>query len=186
MYFLALFSAAFLLISIFSTNWPIKLYHHLLLKKLARRLKTEPQRRGLFSSNVYSEIICIFQGKEFRIRFIENSIDSIKANSGLEIRINQDTGVVMELYRVNRKNRVWGDYQRFRAGDDRIDSEWFILTADLDKANDLWGRTQLGDLLKDFPQLDQVLINQQEIIIQLKNHYSSKSTFNLLQRLASL
>lgn len=186
MYFVALFATAFLLISIFSTNWPIKLYHHLLLTKLARELNTQPQRHGLFFSNVYSEIISIFQGKEFRIRFIENSLGSIRSNSGLEIRMSENTGVVMEFYRANRKKRVWGDYRQFQTGDTRIDSEWFILTTDLEKAEQLWSRTQLRDLVKNYPQLEQILINQQEIIIQLKNYHSSKSVLNVLQRLASL
>ncbi len=186
MYFVVLFGAAFLLISIFSTNWPVKLYHHLLLKKLARELNTQPQRRGLLFSNVYSEIISVFQGKEFRIRFIENSIGSLKTNSGLEIRVSENTGVVMEFYRVNQKKRVWGDYRQFRTGDCRVDSEWFILTTDPDQAGKLWGRTQLGALLKDFPHLEQVLINRQEIIVQLKNYRSSKLAINVLQKLASI
>lgn len=186
MYFVALFATAFLLISIFSTNWPVKLYHHQLLKKLARELNTKPQKHGLLSSNVYSEIICSYRGKNFRIRFIENSIDSIKTNSGLEIRMGEDTGLVMEFYRARRKKRVWGDYQQFKTGDSRIDAEWFILTTDLDKANELWDRTQLSVLLKDLPQLEQILINRQEIIVQLKHYHSGKTTLNLLERLASL
>ncbi|MGE5604631.1 MAG: hypothetical protein ACM3YE_02950 [Bacteroidota bacterium] len=186
MYFVILFVTAFFLISIFSTNWPIKLYHYLLLKNLARELNTEPQRHGLLLSNVYSEIISIFQGKEFRIRFTENSIDSIRSNSGLEIRMSENTGVVMEFYRANRKKRVWGDFRQYRTGDCRIDSEWFILTTDLEKAGQLWSRTQLRDLIKDFPQLEQILINKQEIIIQLKNYHSGKAVLNVLQRLASI
>ncbi len=185
MYFIFLFVTAFLLISIFSTNWPIKLYHHALLKKLAQELNTVPQRHGLLFSNVYSEIICTFQGKNFKIRFIENSIDSIKTNSGLEIRMSEASGVVMEFYRTNRRKRVWGDYRQFVTGDQQIDSEWFILTTDPDKANELWLRTQLIKFLKDFPQLEQILINQQEIIIQLKNYHSSKITLKVLQRITA-
>lgn len=186
MYYLALFAAAFLLISIFSTNWPIKFYHHLLLKRLARELDTEPRKHGLLFSNVYSEIITIFNGKEFRIRFIENSIDSIKNCSGLEIRMSENTGVVMEFYRSKHKKRAWGDYRQYRTGDSRIDSEWFILTTDLERAGQLWGRTQLRDLLKDFSQLEQILINRQEIIAQLKKYHSGKSVLNVLRKLASL
>lgn len=186
MYFIALFAAAFLLISIFSTNWPIKLYHHLLLKRLARELNTEPEKHGLLFSNVYSEIITIFNGKEFKIRFIENSIDSIKNCPGLEIRMSENTGVVMEFYRPKHKKRVWGDYRQYRTGDSRIDSEWFILTTDMERAGQLWSRTQLRDLIKGFPQLEQILINQQEIIVQLKKYHSSKSVLNVLQKLANL
>lgn len=186
MYFVALFATAFLLISIFSTNWPVKFYHHRLLKKLARELNTEPQKYGLLSSNVYSEIRCAYRGKNFRIRFIESSIDSIKTSSGLEIRMDENTGLVMEFYRAKRNKRVWGDYQQFETGDSRIDAEWFILTTDLDQANDLWNRTPLSALLKDIPQLEQVLINRQEIIVQLGHYHSTKTTFNLLERLASL
>jgi len=185
MYYVVLFGAAFLLISIFSTNWPIKLYHHLLLKKLARKLKTEPKRHGMLFSNVYSEISCVYQGKEFRIRFIENSIDSIKTNSGMEIRMSQNTGVVMEFYRTEHKKQVWGDFQQYRTGDPLIDSEWSILTTDLEKADQLWGRTHLNDLLKDSCQLEQLLINRQEIIVQLKYYRSSKTALNILGRMAS-
>lgn len=185
MYFLFLFVTAFLLISIFSTNWPTKLYHHTLLKKIAQELQTEPQKRGMLFSNVYSEIITAYHGKDIRIRFIENSIDSIKANSGLEIRIREATGVVMEFYRVNRSQRAWGDFQQFISGDNLIDSEWFILTTDLNQAQKLWERTQLIELLKTTTQLDQILINQQEIIIQLKRYYSSKSVLQILHRITS-
>ncbi len=184
MYFLLLFVTAFLFISIFSANWPVKLYHDMLLRKLARELKTEPKRHGLLLSNVYSEIVTVYQGKDLKIRFIENSIDSIKANSGLEIRINEAVGVVMEFYRVKQNKRVWGDYRQFKSGDKSIDSEWLILTTEPEHSKELWDRTQLSGLLKT-PQLDQILINQQEIIIQLKNYHSIKLVLNILDRIVS-
>mgnify|MGYP001200970712 CR=1 FL=1 len=186
MYFVVLSATAFLLISIFSTNWPVKLYHHQLLKKLARELNTNPQKYGLLSSNVYSEIICSYRGKSFRIRFIENSIDSIKTNSGLEIRMSENTGLVMEFYRAKHRKRVWGDYQQFQSGDSWIDTEWSILTTDLDKADELWERTKLSALLKDLPQIEQILINRQEIIVQLKHFHSGKTALNLIERLVTL
>lgn len=185
MYFLLLFGAAFFLISIFSANWPTKLYHHLLLKKLAQELNTQPQKRGMMFSDIYSEIISNYQGKDFKIRFIESTVDSIKANSGLEIRMSEAVGIVMEFYRVNHRKRVWGDYRQFLTGDSLIDSEWFILTTDIDKANELWRRTQLAGLLKAIPQLDQILINREEIIIRLKYYRSSKSVLSALHQLAS-
>lgn len=185
MYFLLLFVTAFLLISIFSTNWPIKFYHDTLLKKLARELHTEPQKHGMMFSNVYSEVIANYQGKDIRIRFIENSIDSIKANSGLEIRIREASGVVMEFYRINRNKKAWGDFQQFISGDNRIDSEWTILTTDPDRAKELWDRSQLIEILKTTPQLEQILINQQEIIVQLKSCHSSELVLNILHRVVS-
>lgn len=185
MYFLLLVTTALLLISLFCTSWPIKLYHHALLKKIAQELNTVPQKNGLLFANVYSEIIATYQGKDFKIRFIENSIDSLKANSGLEIRMNEASGVIMEFYRANRGKRVWGDYQHFVTGDKQIDSQWFILTTDPDQANQLWGRTQLMSFLKEFPQLDQILINHQEIIIQLKNYHPSKIALNVIHRIVS-
>lgn len=185
MYFLLLFITAFLLISIFSTNWPIKFYHDTLLKNLARELHTEPKKHGMMFSNVYSEIIANYRGKDIRIRFIENSVDSIKANSGLEIRIKEAAGIVMEFYRINRNKKAWGDFQQFLSGDKLIDSKWSILTTDQDRAKELWERSQLNQLLKTTPQLEQILINQQEIIVQLKHYYSSKLVLNVLQRIIS-
>ncbi len=185
MYFLLLFVTAFLLISIFSTNWPTKLYHHQLLKKIARELQTKPIIQGMLFSNVYSEIITVYQGKDIRIRFIENSIDSIKANSGLEIRIREYAGVVMEFYRIKRNKKAWGDFQQFLSGDNRIDSEWSILTTSPDRAKELWNRSQLNELLKTTPQLEQILINQQEIIIQLKKYHSSNLILNVLNQAVS-
>lgn len=184
MYFLLLFGTAFLLISIFSTNWPTKLYHHLLLKKIAQELQTEPKKQGMLFSDFYSEIITVYQGKDLRIRFIENSIDSIKANSGLEIRIREAAVVVMEFYRDNRNKKAWGDYQRFLSGDNLIDSEWTILTTDPDQAKEFWDRSQLIELLKTIPQLEQILINHHEIIFQLKNYHSSKLVLNVLHQIA--
>lgn len=183
MYYLFLLITALLLLSIFSTNWPVKLYHYLFLRKLARKLGTEPVRYGLLLSGVYSEIGTVYQGKEIKIRFIENSIDSIRANAGLEIRVKEDTGIVMEFYRVKLKKKAWGDFHQFKSGDQLIDSKWFILTTDPDRSKELWERAQLAELLKSTPQLDQLLINQQEIIIQLKNYHYTKLALKILDRI---
>lgn len=182
MYFLLLFLTAFLLISIFSTNWPVKLYHDLFLRKIARELGTEPVRHGLLLSGVYSEILTVYQGKEIKIRFLESSIDSIKANSGLEIRIKADIGLIMEFYRTKLNRKPWGDFHQFNSGDQIIDSEWLILTTDLDRSKELWERTQLAELLRTIPQLDQILINHQEIIIQLRKYQSIKTILNIINR----
>jgi len=185
MYFLLLFITASLLISIFSTNWPAKLFHHTIINNLARELHTEPQKHGMMFSNVYSEIITIYQEKDIRIRFIENSIDSIKATSGLEIRIREAAGVVMEFCRSNRNKKAWGDFKQFISGDNLVDSEWTILTTDPDRAKELWECSQLTELLKTTPQLEQILINQQEIIVQLKSCHSSELALNILNRVVS-
>lgn len=182
MYFLVLFLTAFLLISIFSANWPVKLYHDLFLRKIARELGTEPVRHGLLLSGVYSEILTVYQGKEIKIRFLESSIDSIKANSGLEIRIKEDTGLVMEFYRTKLNRKPWGDFRKFKSGDQIIDSEWLILTTDLDRSKELWERTQLAELLRTIPQLEQILIDHREMIIQLKNYHSVKTVLNVIER----
>lgn len=185
MYFLLLLITALLLISIFSSNWPVKLYHDLFLRKIARELGTEPVRHGLLLSGVYSEIVTVCQGKEIRIRFLENSIDSIKANSGLEIRIKEDIGLVMEFYRIKLNKKPWGDFRQFKSGDQVIDSEWLILTTDLDRSKEFWERTQLTELLRTIPQLDQILINHREMIIQLKNYQSVKAILNIIDRVIS-
>lgn len=185
MYFLWLFATAFLIISIFSANWPIKLYHYLLLQRLGQELKTEPKKHGLLLSNVYSEIITNYRGKNIKIRFIENSIDSIKAYSGLEIRIKETAGLVMEIYRVRLNKREWGDFRRFTSGDGQIDAEWLILTTAPEGAKEMWDRIRLADLLKTTPQLDQILINQEEVIIQLKRYPSTQSVLNIIDRIVS-
>lgn len=184
MYLLSLFLTAFLIISIISTAWPVKLYHYLILKKLASELNTVPQKKGLLFSSSYAEIVVNYRGKDFQIRFIENGVGSLKPVSGLEIRLWESTGLVMEFYRANRVNRTWGDFQRFITGDNRIDSEWFIITTDLPQAEQLWSTSQIVRILTA-PKLEQILINRQEIIIQLKGYPSDEAVLKLLDQLVS-
>ncbi len=169
MYFLFLILIALFLISILSTNWPVKVYHHFLLTKIAQIFNAVPERKGLIFSNVYSQINLIYHERQIRIRFMEASVDSLRANSGLEIRTKIATQVVMEFYRFDRSKREWGDFKRFTTNDLQLDSEWFILTNDLTSSREFWDSFKLRQLLSE-KALKQLLINREEIICQLSTH----------------
>jgi hypothetical protein len=182
MYILLLLLAAFFLISILGTNWPVKFYHHFLLKQLAEILEAVPERNGLLFSNVYSQINTIYQGKELKIRYIEGSIDSLKAHSGLELRMHLDSQAVMEFYPFKRNKHEWGDFIRFLTGDPQFDSQWFILTNNPTTAGTFWNSSDLKGLLLT-PGLEQVLLNQHELIVQLKNYRSAEKVKQFIDRL---
>jgi hypothetical protein len=185
MYILFLLFAAFLLISIFGTNWPVKFYHHFLLRNLAEVLEAVPELNGLLFSNVYSQINTIYRGKELKIRFVEASIDSLKANSGLELRMHVPSQVIMEFYSFKRNKREWGDFKRFLTGDPQIDSHWFILTKDQTTAKLFWDSFNLKDFILT-PCLDQMLLNQNELIVQLKNYRSAEKVKEFIDRLVQV
>lgn len=185
MYILFLLLAAFFLISIFSTNWPVKMYHHSLLKNLAIALGTVPERYGLLFSNVYSEINTVYKRRQLKIRFVEASIDSLKPNSGLEIRMRITSETIMEFYHLKRNKREWGEFKRFQTGDKLLDSQWFILTNDLVKANDFWGMNNLKSLIAN-PHLEQLLINQDEAIVQLKSYRSYQKIIEFIEQMVQV
>jgi len=177
MYILFLFLAALFLISIFATNWPVKQYHYYLLRNLAVLLGTVPEKNGMFLSNVYSQINTIYRGKKIKIRFMEASVDSLKANSGLELRVQILSGdacehAVLEFYPIRQHKHEWGEFKRFHTGDSLIDSQWFILTNNLTTAGLFWNSFSLQNLLQ-YPDLGKVLLNQNELIIQFKNYRSA-------------
>ncbi|MGE5582793.1 MAG: hypothetical protein ACM3X9_09690 [Bacillota bacterium] len=182
MYILFLLLAAFLLLSIFSTNWPVKLYHHYFLQKLAGILETVPERYGFFFSGMYSQIQTIYRNKPLKIRFIEGSVDSLRTGSGLEIRTIVPSGAVLEFYRPRRNKREWGDFQRFLTGEQSIDSQWFILTNDPVSAGLFWNSFHLQDLL-NYPWLEQLLINREELIAQVGNYRSPEGVRKFLDLL---
>ncbi|HBE80243.1 MAG TPA: hypothetical protein DDW65_21055 [Firmicutes bacterium] len=174
MYILLLLLAATFLISIFTTNWPVKFYHHYLLKQLAELLGAIPEKNGLLSSSVYSQINTIYRDKELKIRFVEASVDSIKEHSGLEIRmyINVSAQGVLECYPMRKGKHEWGDFKRFLTGDPGLDRQWFILTNEPVAAGVIWDSCRFPDLLR-YPGLEKLLINQNELIVQFKYYYWS-------------
>ena len=183
MYYLLLFATAFLLISIFSTQWPVKLFHHYQLKKLGALLHCEPQRSGLTFSSVYSQIDTVYNSRKIVIRFVEGSVDSLKSQSGMEIRLQMASPVVMEIYNRGRK-REWGQFKQFQTGDSLIDSRWFILTNDLETAATFWSQSKLADLLSQNTRLiDQILISRDEMILQLRRFRSAAKTVRFLELL---
>jgi hypothetical protein len=181
MYFLFLFILAFFLIFIFGTNAPIKLYHHYLLCKLANALGVTIAQNSIFS-NVYSEINTFFEGHELKIRFVDGSSGSLKANSGLEIRVNWTAQFLMEFYRIRENKREWGDFKRFVTGEKLIDDSWFILTDNLETAANWWDQTnhQFRKLVSDFNAINQILINKNEIIVQLRRFHSCREIMALV------
>jgi hypothetical protein len=185
MYYLLLFLAAFLLISLFSTNWPVKIYHHYLLKQLGGLLHCEPERKGLTLSSVYSQIDTIYRGREVKIRFVEGAVDSLKVNPGLEIRLKTALPAVIEFYQSRANKREWGHFKRFQTGNQLLDSRWFILTDDLEAAAELWSRGGLADLLiNNRDNIDQMLVNRDEVIVRLRRFHSGEKVVGFLERLA--
>lgn len=189
MYFLLLFLVAFLLISLFSTNWPVKFYHHYLLQKLGMELNCQPQKNGLTLSNIYSQIDTVFRGRKLKIRFVEGTIDALKTNSGLEIRVKtvlkEVFPAVMGIYQLNRQQREWGDFKRLTTGDSLLDTQWFILTDNLQAASDWWGKSQFVALLSGTPYLEQIQINHDEIIVRLRRFHSAKQVVAFLDQLSN-
>jgi hypothetical protein len=183
MYILGLFLVAFLILSVISTNWPAKTYHYAFLKKLAENLGAEPEKHGLTFSNVYSEINTVYQGREMRIRFVEGSADSLKSSSGLEIRLKVPSMVVMEFYPVRLNKREWGHFKRFLTGESPVDSQWFILTDDLESAGGFWRGHSIQNILLSQPNLDQILVNREEIIVRLRRSQPAPSVKELIDNL---
>lgn len=183
MYLVALLFCAFLILSVLMTNWPAKGYHYLLLKKLGQDLGVEPQRYGMTFSSVFSEINTIYKGRDLRIRFLEGSIDSLKSGSGLEIRIRYPAGVIMEFYHMGLGKREWGDFKRFLTGESPIDAQWFILTNDQGLAGKFWEEHRLRQFLTHNPQLEQILVNNEEIVLKLRRYHSSVIVIGLIEEL---
>ena len=165
MYAFGLIFAAVLIISIFSTNWPIKFYHHWQLKKLGNHFGADPVKHGLLFSGVYSELKFPHQGKNITIRFLEGSADSLFANSGLEVRVSTISPAVIQFFRGNYRKGEWGDFKQFRTGDQDLDSHWFILTNDLNQAQKYWEKSKFSKLLVN-KNLEQVLLNESEVVLK--------------------
>jgi hypothetical protein len=187
MYILLLLLAAGFLISIFTTNWPVKFYHHCLLKQLAELLGAIPEKNGLLSSSVYSQINTIYKDKALKIRFVEASVDSIKAHSGLEIRMEIDISAqgVLECYPMRKNKHEWGDFKRFLTGDPGLDREWFILTNESVAASDIWNSCRFSDLLR-YPGLEELLLNRHELIVQFKYYRSAEKVKQFIERLVQI
>ena len=187
MYLLLLLLVAFFLISIMGVNWPLKLYHHYLLCKLADALGVAIEKNSIFS-NVYSQINTVYHGQNLKIRFVDGSVDSIKANPGLEIRVRKPGQFLMEFYHFGRNKREWGDFKRFLTGDKITDAEWFILTDNPEMATDLWREKgdPLKNLLNSHGLINQILFSKQEIIIQLRRFHSCREIVSLLDQVSKV
>lgn len=181
--FLLIIIAAFIL-SIFSTHWPFKLYHHLFLSKLAAGWGIHPVKHGLFLSGVYSELTLDHGGKSMNIRFLEGSADALYTNSGLEIRIqNIGWDGITECYRMNARKHEWGEFKRVLSEDPEIDKDWLILTPDVQKAADFLNRNGLKKVLS-ISEVNQLLFNKNEAVVQLKKVYTVQKLKAIIEVLA--
>lgn len=190
MYILFLLLAAFFLISIFATMWPLKLYHHFILKKLADLLETVPEKNGMFLSGVYSQINTVYRGKKIKIRFMEGSVDSLKINSGLELRMyilseGVSEHAILEFYPIRHNKHEWGDFKRFLTGDPQIDSGWYILSNNLTTASVCWNMFNFKSLLL-LSGIEQVLLNKNELVMKFKNCHSVAKIKRFIDQLVQI
>lgn len=176
MYPIVLIFCAFLILSLFATNWPLKLYHHAVLTKAGKAIGARPARGSLFAG-VYSEIRAPLAGREVRIRYVEGSMDAIHAASGLEMRIPLAQPAVIEFYRVKLKKAEWGEFKRVFTGDEALDREWVILGNDPELARQFLRasasahpgapRHPLVRLLTN-RHIEQILFHSREMIIRFQ------------------
>jgi hypothetical protein len=173
MHLLLLLITALLILSILGGNWPFKLYHAHLIQKVAREFGVASVDHGFWFSQTSPEIVTDYRQIPIQIRFLERSIDSLKPiNSGLEIRARFPFRVVLEINQLRMKKREWGEFRQFHSGDQQLDSQWFMLTPEPERAAELWGRLRLEPLLR-FPFLEQVLISHDEIIVRVRRFGSA-------------
>jgi hypothetical protein len=183
MYFLVLFLVAFGLISLITTNWPVKMYHHHWLTKLGVLLHTIPQKKDMALSSIYSEIVTIYRGRELMIRFLEGAAGSIRAGQGLEIRLKATSPAILSIYSRRHNQQEWGEFKQFQTGQGDFDFQWFILTNNLQAAAEYWGSSNLAALLSGNHAVEQMQINHDEIIVCLRRFHSPENVLAFLDKL---
>ncbi|HOP74957.1 MAG TPA: hypothetical protein PLC07_07860 [Bacillota bacterium] len=184
MYTFLLIGTALLFISVFSTNWPVKLYHRHFLMKLARRLDVPLKSHGLLFSSVYSELSFEHQGQKVTVRFLEGTMDALYSNSGLEIRLQGAWDGVVELYRPNLKKRAWGDFKPVHTGDPELDKTWFIISPEPEWAAGFI-RHWLTIPMHNWRYLEQILVNRSEVVLRLRRVFSVSKLHEVLMELLS-
>lgn len=187
MYVILLFAAAVLIISLLTSFWPVKLYHHYLLRDLAAAFDNAPKRQGLIFAKVYSEIVTSYQGREWRIRFVEGSADSLKSNTGLEIRLKANAGTVLECYPLRRGKREWGDFKRVFTGNPEVDGAWFLLSNDSEPAAELGRNEKLAGILSNRKFcLEQLSLTREEVVARLRRYPSRERVLKLMEELGEI
>jgi hypothetical protein len=186
MYFLALIVTALVILSIFSSNWPLKGYHFYLLKQLAAEFGVAPIKHGMVFSASYAEIRPIIRGREFVIRFMEGAPDSLRNASGLEIRMRGEIPAIMEFYRVPHSQREWGDFKKFSTGDPGLDGQWLILTPQPEEAQSFWDRGKLQVILNGNHPVDQILLTPGEMILRLRRFGSAGQLREVAELMAGI
>lgn len=184
MYTFLLIGTALLFISVFSTNWPVKLYHRYFLNQLARRLNVPLKTHGLVFSSVYSELTFERLGRKVTVRFLEGTMDALYRNSGLEIRLQGAWGGVVELYRPHLKKRAWGEFKPVETGDAELDKAWFMVSPEPEWAAG-FVRKWLSAPFRSWRYLEQILVNRSEVILQLRNVHSVSRLQEILEELLS-
>lgn len=183
MYFLLLFLVAFAIISLLTTNWPVKIYHHYLLKQLGMVLHCEPQKNNLAFGGVYSQIVTVYRGRDIKIRFLEGASGALRSNPGLEIRLKVPSPVVLGIYPWRHHQQEWGDFKRFQTGDAFVDSQWFILTDNLQSAAEFWRNRNLVPIFNGNHSIGQMQVNHDEIIACLQRFHSPGKVMAFLDEL---
>jgi hypothetical protein len=184
MYLLALIVTALAVLSVFSSNWPVKWYHFHLLNQLAREFAATPIKYGMILSTSFAEIRPQIMGKDFVIRFIEGASGSLRAESGLEIRMRKQFPMIMEFYRMPTSKREWGEFKKWVTGDPTLDSQWLILTPRPQEAQSFWNRGKLPGIIMDNHQIDQILLTPDEMILRLRRFGSVGRIREIVKKMA--
>jgi hypothetical protein len=134
----------------------------------------------------YAEIRPIILGRELVIRFMDGAPGSLRNASGLEIRMRGAFPAIMEFYRVPHSKREWGDFKRLRTGDPGLDSQWMILTPQLEEARSFWNLGKLQDFLNGAHPVAQISLTREEMILRLRRFGSAALVREVTERMAEI
>lgn len=184
MYLIYLFGTAFLILSIISTNWPVKLFHFCLLNQLAAVWRIAPIRYGLLFSHTYAELRPVLQGQEVMLRFLEGAAGALRPTAGLELRLKRTLPAVVQFYRLPTRQREWGDFKPWVTGTPEIDSQWLVLTPAPNETERLWQNGSLRRVIESSRQIEQLLVSESEIVVKLRRFESVAAVQRLAEGLA--
>ena len=182
MYLFALLITAFVIFYTLMTNWPVKLYQNLRLRELAKLLQTEVTEHGLWFTNIASEIKTDYHGYPLTVRFIAGTMDALRSSSGLEIRFKASFPVVIQITSALRGRTAYGHFQKVTTGVGEIDQRWMIISEEPSQALALLNLEPWQDLLMIKFNFEQIMVNQDELIVRLRN-LSTTKLLELLEKL---
>ncbi len=182
MYLFALLITAFVIFYTLMTNWPVKLYQNWRLRELAKLLQTEVTEHGLWFTNIASEIKTDYHGYPLTVRFIAGTMDALRSSSGLEIRFKASFPVVIQITSALRRRTAYGHFQKVTTGVGEIDQRWMIISEEPSQALALLNLEPWQDLLMIKFNFEQIMVNQDELIVRLRN-LSTTKLLELLEKL---